>query len=444
MKLKLRTWYLRLLLAPGYRKLRRMLAEMRRLLTFRHHVIRVFLQVDDPYSYLLSHYLRHLVATYKIELRIYLGQALQSEFMPQPALLAEYATRDSRMLARELGIPFLDRGDTPVFEHRRGLLDFLAEEQGQDDFQETMHAALSAYWRGDAEAAARLVGNLRPEESATNVLIAKNQLLLRKLGHYSSASMHYAGEWYVGVERLTYLCARLDTLHARRKGDPAAELASLAQASQLTLPGIVPDSAKSLPSLEMYHSFRSPYSYLALERAFAIADAFGISIDIRPVLPMVMRGLPMPRKKILYIVQDANREAARREIPFGNVCDPLGAGAERCIAVFYYAKSQGKEREFMLSAGRGIWSEAIDVATDAGMRVVTERAGLFWPDVLEAMTLDEWRESCRQNRDALTEAGLWGVPSFIIGDVALWGQDRDWLLARQIEDMCHGGDGILI
>lgn len=444
MKRKQQTWYLRIILAPGYRRLRRLLAEVRRLLTFRRHLIRVFLQIDDPYSYLLSHYLRYLVATYKIELRIYLGQALQSEFMPQPALLAEYATRDCRLLARELGIPFLDRGDTPVFEHRRALLDFLAEEQGQDDFQETTHAALSAYWRGDAEAAARLVANLRPDQSDTNVLIAKNQLLLRKLGHYSSASMHYAGEWYVGVDRLMHLCARLDTLRARRKGEPAAEFASLVQASQLTLPGAVPDSAKHLPSLEMYHSFRSPYSYLALPRIFEIADAFGITLDIRPVLPMVMRGLPVPRQKILYIVKDASREAERLGIPFGNVCDPLGTGAERCIAVFYYARSQGKQREFMLSAGRAIWSEAIDVATDDGMRVATERAGLFWPDVLEAMSREDWRENCQKNRDALTEAGLWGVPCFVIGDVALWGQDRDWLLARQIEDMCHDGEGILI
>jgi 2-hydroxychromene-2-carboxylate isomerase len=44
----------------------------------------------------------------------------------------------------------------------------------------------------------------------------------------------------------------------------------------------------------------------------------------------------------------------------------------------------------------------------------------------------------------MTDAGVWGVPSFRIGEVALWGQDRDWLLARMIEDMCHGGDGIMV
>jgi 2-hydroxychromene-2-carboxylate isomerase len=43
----------------------------------------------------------------------------------------------------------------------------------------------------------------------------------------------------------------------------------------------------------------------------------------------------------------------------------------------------------------------------------------------------------------MTDAGVWGVPVFRMGDIALWGQDRDWLMARQIEDLCHGGEGIM-
>ena len=124
--------------------------------------------------------------------------------------------------------------------------------------------------------------------------------------------------------------------------------------------------------------------------------------------------------------------------------DPVGLGAERCIAAFYYAKSQGRERDFLLAAGKAIWSEGIDVATDEGMEHVAERSGLFWPELKGSMTLDVWRTTVEENRNAMTEAGVWGVPSFRIGEVALWGQDRDWLLARMIEDMCHGGDGIMV
>lgn len=441
MKTKLRSQFVRLILSSGYRKFWRLLAEFRRLLLFRTHIIKVFLQLDDPYSYLLSYYLQSLSETYKVDIRVYLSLALGSEYMPRPTLLAGYAARDCQLLARELGIPFLDQGDKPVVEQRAALLDFLAREQGQEDFQATMHAALGHYWRGDTEAVARLLGRNQAGASETGALLAKNQLALGKLGHYNCATIYYAGEWYWGVDRLAHLCTRLDGLGARRNNteQSSALLMARSQTMQLKLPLTAPASAKNLPPLELYCSFRSPYSYLALQRIFDLADAYGLQLDIRPVLPMVMRGLPVPRNKILYIIKDAAREAERLDIPFGKLSDPLGLGAERCIAVFYYAKSQAKEREFMLCAGRAIWFDAIDVATDAGMRVVIERAGLLWPDVIKALAVNDWHEAAESNRVALGEAGLWGVPCFIMGDVVLWGQDRIWLLARQIEDRCLQG-----
>jgi 2-hydroxychromene-2-carboxylate isomerase len=445
MKRKLLSLYLTIIFTRQYRLMRRILAELKRRLTFKPHVISVFLQIDDPYSYLLSHYLPLVASQYKnLEFRYYLCQALRHEYMPAPDMLTEYASMECQLLAREFGLPFLDKGEAPVVEHRRDLLDFLADEQGEEDFNESFCQALSVYWRGDAEGVQRLLGRPQPSRPDTNILVSQNQLLLRKLGHYNTATMHYAGEWYWGVDRLHYLTSRLDGLGLNRWPEQNADLASLQQARTLTLPAAVPGAAEKLPVLEMFFSFRSPYSYLALQRTFDIADAFGIRLEVRPVLPMVMRGMTVPTKKLLYIAKDACREAERLEIPFGKVVDPVGRGAERCIAAFYYAKTQGRERDFLLAAGKAIWSQGIDVAEDEGMEHVAERSGLFWPDVKATLTLDNWREGAEANRKAMTEAGVWGVPSFKIGELALWGQDRDWLLARRIEDMCHSGDGIMV
>ena len=35
----------------------------------------------------------------------------------------------------------------------------------------------------------------------------------------------------------------------------------------------------------MFFSFRSPYSYIALPRAYALADHYGLTLRLRPVLP---------------------------------------------------------------------------------------------------------------------------------------------------------------
>ena len=445
MNRKLRSFYLTVILDSRFITLNRTLAELRRRLTFKGRVVYVFLQIDDPYSYLLSHYLEHVAKRYKkVEFRFYLCQALRGEFMPQPGMLAEYAVNDCKLLAQEFGVPFLDIGDAPAVEYRRPLLDFLADEHEDEEFPQTLAKALAIYWRGDAEGAARLIGRAHSEQDSTNVLVGKNQLLLRKMGHYNCATMYYAGEWYWGVDRLPYLIDRFESQGLNRLPEPVPELASLEKAMQMNLPATIPSAAENVPPLEMFYSFRSPYAYLALTRVFKVVDAFGLKLDVRPVLPMVMRGFKVPNAKLIYIAKDANREAGRLEVPFGKIADSVGEGAERCIAAFYYAKDQGKERNFLYIVGQAIWSRAIDVATDEGMQIVAKRAGLFWPELKAAMDSDDWRPTVETNREALTEIGLWGVPSFKIGEVALWGQDRDWLLARKIEDMCHDGEGIII
>ena len=416
--------------------------ELRRKLTRSPHVVSAFLQLDDPYSYLLAHYLPELAANYDIELRVYLSQARGDEFQPAPDMLAEYAAMDAQRVARELGVPFLDRGAAPPVEHRRGLLDELASHARSPDFAVEFREVLEFYWRGDNEAAARRSDT--GESGSADREIAASQQVQKRLGHYNSAMLHYGGEWFWGVDRLHYLTDRLTELGVANADGNSAKLASLRQAMHVSLPIKPPTAAKELPPLELFHSIRSPYSYLGLRRTFAIADAFGLDLKLRPVLPMVMRGMKMPHTKLLYIARDTTREAERLGIPYGKIADPVGPGAERCLAVFCYAESEHKGRDFLLNAGTAIWSEAVDVATDKGMRKVTGRTGLFWPDVLAAMESDDWRAPIEANRESMMEAGSWGVPTVRFGDEVFWGQDRDWLLVRHIEESCDTGDGILV
>jgi len=424
-------------LGGRFRHLQRGLAEARRRVLRRRHVVSAFLEVDDPYSYLLSRYLPLLQAHYDIDLRIYLAASLGEGYKPMPGMLAEYAALDCGRVARELGVPFLDRSDTPPVELRRALLDELATPREPDE----LVVALADYWRGDLEAVRRRVAGARA--GAADPVLEQNRRLLGRLGHYNSATLHYGGEWYWGIDRLHYLTERLDALGANRSGKANPQLAAIRQVMNVSLPVRPPAAARALPPLEYFHSFRSPYSYLGLRRVFAVADAFGLQLHVRPVLPMVMRGMQMPRRKLMYIVRDANREAERLGVPFGRIADPVIAVVERCFAVFAYAQAENKGRDFLLQAGEGTWARATDLATDAGMRDVTHRCGLFWPDVLAAIRDEGWRETAAQNRESLTEAGAWGVPTMRLGDFAVWGQDRIWLLVRHIEELCETGDGIL-
>jgi 2-hydroxychromene-2-carboxylate isomerase len=176
--------------------------------------------------------------------------------------------------------------------------------------------------------------------------------------------------------------------------------------------------------LDFFFSFRSPYSYLAAPRVFALPDRFDVELVFRGVIPMVMRGQSVPRAKSLHTLRDAKREARRLDMPFGPVYDPLGEGAMRCLLVGEHAVDVGREREFVLAASRAIWAEAIDVAGDEGLRPICERAGLSWPACEEALHDRRLRARVDANTAALIDLGHWGVPVFAFDGELFWGQDR--------------------
>jgi 2-hydroxychromene-2-carboxylate isomerase len=176
--------------------------------------------------------------------------------------------------------------------------------------------------------------------------------------------------------------------------------------------------------LDFFFSFRSPYSYLAAPRAFALTERFDVDVVFRGVIPMVMRGQSVPRAKGLHTLRDVKREARRLGMPFGRIHDPLGEGAMRCLRVAEHAVDVGREREFVLTASRAIWAEAVDVARDEGLRPICEQAGLSWRACEDAIQDPHVLARVEANTTALIELGHWGVPVLAFDGELFWGQDR--------------------
>ena len=142
--------------------------------------------------------------------------------------------------------------------------------------------------------------------------------------------------------------------------------------------------------LEVWFSYRSPYSYLAIAQLAPIVDEFGLALRLRPVLPLVERGAQMPSVKRMYLARDAHREAVRLGIPFGRIADPLGAAARNAIAITRVAASHGRGLAFASSAMRGIWAEARDLSDYVDLRAVVERADLSgerYKDIADALAV---------------------------------------------------------
>ena len=188
------------------------------------------------------------------------------------------------------------------------------------------------------------------------------------------------------------------------------------------------------PRVDYFYSFRSPYSYLSGPRGFALADNFQINLRFRGVIPMMMRGESAPTAKRLHTMRDVKREADRLGMPFGQIHDPLGEGATRTLAVSEYAIDVGRVREFVLTATQAIWAEATDPATDEGLRLICETAGLDWEGCRAALSDPTIADRVEANTLELTRIGHWGVPVFVFEGEQFWGQDRIDDLALTLAD----------
>jgi 2-hydroxychromene-2-carboxylate isomerase len=236
--------------------------------------------------------------------------------------------------------------------------------------------------------------------------------------------LHYGSTWYWGIDRLPYLEAEL----ARELGVTApAVVAPRPDAER----GPLKLSDKPL-TCELWFSFRSPYSYLALERIEAVLAPHGVPLVLKPVAPLVMRGMQVPNVKRMYIVHDAKREADRLGIAFGELCDPLGKGIDNCLAIAHWAAQRGQLMAFARSAMRGIWAEALDVSAYVDLRHIVERAGLPWDGAQAAIGDPEAPKAAQAHATELAVYSLWGVPSIRCGDFLAWGQDRLPLLADRL------------
>lgn len=388
------------------------------------HQIEYFHVAGDPYSHLVLQVLPALTARYDVEIKPRLAPPPADWAAPERRKLEDYAREDGARLAAKAGLSFADPGVQPSAARIALAESAFAAILEAPDFATKALAISEALWTG---------GALPQGGASAEAALAEGGARREKLGHYLGGMLHYEGEWYWGVDRVHYLERRLRSLGAQKAGAPEDFL--FVQPDSPSADARAPEGAAK--EVHFYLSFRSPYTYIVAERVRALAQAYGAELKLRFVLPMVMRGLPVPRMKGYYITTDVAREARRMGIPFGKIADPVGAPVERGYAILPMAMEEGVGFEFCQSFLQGVWAEGIDAGSDPGLKTIVERAGLDWGKARALIGGDHWRAEAEANRAEMMDLGIWGVPSFRVGDVATWGQDRMWIiedaLAKQAE-----------
>ena len=410
----------------------RIKVEKQRQANNQRHTVEYFHQVDDGYSHLAAQALAALAERYDIDLQCHLVDGPAGANAPEPELLVNLSRYDASKIAPHYKLDFPENLDAPTVTLLKLARSILANLNNQDF---VAHAATvgHALWSG-SEVALQELGKVHGFSSLEEEKAKYENGNTRRdsLKHYSGAMFYYGGEWYWGIDRLYHLEQRLSDLGADRQPNTAVIMPKQeVKAGQLRDNGSL--------TLEVFASVRSPYTAMIFDRALELAQTTGVALQVRPILPMVMRGVSATREKGIYIFSDAAREARASEVPFGQFYDPIGEPSRRCFSLYPWACTQGKGNELLSSFLSAAFAEGVNTNKDSGLRYVVERAGLEWASAKQVVGQNGWQDTLEENRLAMYESGLWGAPSFRLLDrnnkvvLALWGQDRLWLVAKEIE-----------
>jgi 2-hydroxychromene-2-carboxylate isomerase len=202
--------------------------------------------------------------------------------------------------------------------------------------------------------------------------------------------------------------------------------------------------------VDVYWSFRSPYSYLATGRLVALAARYDVDVRVRIVLPIAIR-VPGFFEQVNplwppYLLRDTMRIAEHLGMPFAwPNPDPIvqewpsrRVAAEqpyihRLVRLGALAARRGRGLEFvdevsrLLWGGTAGWNEGTHLA-QAAARADCDLAEMDATIARDAAALDAEIE---QNQRDLEAAGHWGVPTMVFQGEPFFGQDRiDLLLWR--------------
>lgn len=192
-------------------------------------------------------------------------------------------------------------------------------------------------------------------------------------------------------------------------------------------------------TIEFYYDFVSPYSYLAFTQLPAIAARAGATIAYKPidVLEVMKRVGNAPttvlcHAKGRYARADLGRWVKRYGVPFAPnphfrnmVSRPLLLGA---IA----AGRLGQSEAYARAVFEGVWVRQAGFADDVEMLSVLQAGGFEDGEAILRSRDDMADELEKAIADAV-DRGVFGVPSFIVGDALFFGNDRLDFLAAELE-----------
>lgn len=206
-------------------------------------------------------------------------------------------------------------------------------------------------------------------------------------------------------------------------------------------------------SVDLFFSFRSPFSYLALPKTLKLVEQYDLAVNLRPVYPLAVR-VPGFFKKAnpqfaRYVVRDSTRVAEYEKIPFRfprpdpivQDMSSLDVAAEqpyihRLTRLGAMAQLEGRALEFTYAIARVLWDGSVAGWNEGDhLARAAANAGFDLAAMDAAITADpdRYEQVIAENEKDHAASGHWGVPTFVFEKEPFFGQDRIDLLVWRMQ-----------
>ena len=189
-----------------------------------------------------------------------------------------------------------------------------------------------------------------------------------------------------------------------------------------------------MKSIETYFDYASPWAYLASELMPRKLPSLGATVIHRPIylrgLESFSKGVPYTQSKLAYLMRDlvrcAEHEGVTLTQPPTFPVDGLHALRGAIVA-----QDSGAFDRYHRNAFRAAWANGRDInERDVVATILAEALGSSEATALEAMAVPDIKQRLRDATAAAEARGVFGVPTFFVGDEMFWGHDRFDYVAR--------------
>ncbi len=194
--------------------------------------------------------------------------------------------------------------------------------------------------------------------------------------------------------------------------------------------------------IDYYASLNSPWTHLGAARIEAMAMAHGATLKIWPVdfgtIFAGSGGLPLPKRSTqrqAYRLMELKRWREHLGIPINIQPKHFPSNELPAACCVIGLRETGNGQGAIKLAHRvlkAVWQDEKNAGDPATLAELIRDVGLDADAVMKLGSDPRWAEMRTRDTQAALDRGVFGAPSYVIGDEIFWGQDRLAFVERRL------------